>query len=126
MPSIVKGGPKLPSFQKLKHKKRAAPESAESLVEAPKAKKRSGPSNSIPSGSQEPEARPTVNKDAKKRVKSLEWKKKMSAEKEERLKKKEQGTKQTSTSQTSSAPKIEPGQNWKKLQVRNSQPQHNN
>lgn len=117
MPSIVKGGPKLPSFQKLKKKKRAAPESAETLADAPKSKK---PINSIPGSSQAPSDKPKVNKDSKKRAKVFEWKKKMSAEKEERLKKAKSKSTETSTLKAPSAPKAEVGSNWKKLQVRSN------
>jgi hypothetical protein len=114
MPAIIKTGPKLPSFQKLKKRKRSQDEVDTALPEAPATKKQSkGPSaetglTHTTSESEKTKVRPQkVNK-------AFEWKKKMAAEKEERLKKQ-------SKAKTQEEPKareaIRPGQNWKKLQV---------
>jgi hypothetical protein len=118
MPSIIKTGPKLPSFQTLKKRKRTGQESAEQLPEAPQAKKPRLASSSIPESSQSSTDRPKANHDAKKRLKSLDWKKKMSAGKDQRLKEKKNPKSKNSASSSSGPAKIVPGQNWKQLQVR--------
>lgn len=110
MPSIIKTGPKLPSFQKLKKRKRTH----EEVPEAPASKKsfrgNSAQSNGLNTtpGDKEDKQRTTKEK------KVFGWKKKMADEKEARLKKQ-------SSAPSNTAPKsqtgIVPGQNWQKLKV---------
>lgn len=112
MPSLVKGGPKLPSFQKVKSKKRSHQETAESVSNAPPTKKRAPLVVETPKEPQLAESKPMRPKKAEH---AIQWKKRMAEEKKERLKKREQ---KEAKSQASPAPKITPGQNWEKFKVR--------
>jgi len=114
MPSLVKAGPKLPSFQNVKKRKRSPQEDSSALPEAPQTKKPSPSSSSSKQNHAALEDAPKQKPTTKKLKKVLEWKKKMSAQKEERLK----TEKKSAYAPASSAPeKAVPGQNWKKLQV---------
>lgn len=114
MPALIKTGPKLPSFQKLKSRKRPSEEDPDNLPGAPKAKKPSFASSTSEDGAHTASSVSGDKVIHKKVKKAIEWKQKMAKEKEERLKK---STKDRSTASSSRAEKIKPGENWKKLQV---------
>ena len=115
MPALVKSGPKLPSFQKLKKRKRSDTEDVSKLPEAPATKKQTkGPTSE--SGPTHTSAAPEQPKERVNKIKkAFEWKKKMAAEKEERLKK---ATQAKAQEQVKPVEVVKPGQNWQKLKVR--------
>lgn len=115
MPALVQGGPKLPSFQKLKSKKRASPQAAEELENAPKSKK---PAPLTKTATPASEGGVEKKEKPRKAQKKNEWNNRMAAERRERLEKKEKGTKTSSESAPAARTKAAPGSNWQQLKVR--------
>lgn len=111
MPALVQGGPKLPSFQKLKTKKRARPEPTKEDKHAPQAKKPASGAHLTKDGSFDSEVKKEKPRKAQKKN---AWNNRMAEQRKERLKKKSQPE---SSPAPAARTKPAPGSNWQQLKV---------
>lgn len=112
MPALIPGGPKLPSYQKLKSKKRARPEPVKEDRHAPKSKK---PVPAALAGLAAPTDSDVKPEKPRKAQKKNAWNKRMAEERMERIQKKDNPN---AAPARPARTKATPGSNWQQLKVR--------
>lgn len=112
MPALIPSGPKLPSFQKLKSKKRARTQVEEEPKHAPKSKKPT--TVALPKHVDSNDSEVKAEKPRKAQKKNA-WNKRMAEERRDRIDKRD--TKTTAPVRPART-KAAPGSNWEQLKVR--------